>query len=92
MEEKAPIKDKPWVSVAAEEAHGRWQHLRECDKEVVRMLQKVTITKTVRVRLLEPNRNKEAALEATLEETFRDACIQFIRIQGFLSLRFLSLR
>ena len=44
------------------------------------MLQKVTITKTVRVRLLEPNRNKEAALEATLEETFRDACIQFIRI------------
>ena len=37
------------------------------------MLQKVTITKTVRVLLLEPNRNKEAALEATLEETFRDA-------------------
>jgi len=38
------------------------------------MLQKATVTKTVRVRLLGPNRNKEAALEATLE-----ACTQFIR-------------
>ncbi|MCD6422451.1 hypothetical protein J7L13_03850, partial [bacterium] len=42
------------------------------------MLQKATVTKTVRVRLLEPNRNKEAALEATLE-AFREACIQFIK-------------
>jgi len=43
------------------------------------MLQKATVTKTVKVRLLEPNRNKEAALEATLE-TFIEACTQFIRV------------
>ncbi len=43
------------------------------------MLQKATVTKTVKIRLLEPNRNKEAALEATLE-TFREACTQFIRV------------
>ena len=42
------------------------------------MLQKATVTKTVKVRLLEPNRNKEAALEATLE-AFRDACALFIK-------------
>jgi len=42
------------------------------------MLQKATVTKTVKVRLLEPNRNKEAALEATLE-AFRDACTLFVR-------------
>ena len=42
------------------------------------MLQKATVTKTVRVRLLEPNRNKEAALEATLD-AFREACLLFIR-------------
>ena len=43
------------------------------------MLQKVAVTKTVKVRLLEPNRNKEAALEATLE-AFGEACTQFIRV------------
>ena len=42
------------------------------------MLQKATVTKTVKVRLLEPNRNKEAALEATLE-AFIEACTLFIR-------------
>ena len=42
------------------------------------MLQEVTVTKTVKVRLLEPNRNKEAALEATLE-AFREACTLFVR-------------
>jgi len=42
------------------------------------MLQKATVTKTVKVRLLEPNRNKEAALEATLE-AFREACILFVK-------------
>jgi len=42
------------------------------------MLQKVAVTKTVKVRLLEPNRNKEAALEVTLE-SFGEACTQFIR-------------
>jgi len=42
------------------------------------MLQEVTVTKTVKVRLLEPNRNKEAALEATLE-TFIEACTLFVR-------------
>ncbi|MCU4139469.1 MAG: Transposase [Methanophagales archaeon] len=42
------------------------------------MLQKATVTKTVKVRLLEPNRNKEAALEATLD-AFRDACTLFVR-------------
>ena len=43
------------------------------------MLQKVAVTKIVKVRLLEPNKNKEAALDATLE-AFRDACLQFIRV------------
>jgi len=43
------------------------------------MLQKATVTKTVKIRLLEPNRNKEASLDATLE-AFRDACTQFIRV------------
>jgi len=42
------------------------------------MLQKATVTKTVKVRLLEPNRNKEAVLEATLE-AFIEACTLFIR-------------
>ena len=42
------------------------------------MLQKATVTKTVKVRLLEPNRNKEVALEATLE-AFIEACTLFIR-------------
>jgi len=42
------------------------------------MLQKATVTKTVKVRLLEPNKNKEAALEATLE-TFIEACTLFVR-------------
>jgi len=42
------------------------------------MLQKATVTKTVKVRLLEPNRNKEAALEATLE-AFREACTLFVK-------------
>ena len=43
------------------------------------MLQKVAVTKTVKVRMLEPNKNKEASLDATLE-AFRDACLQFIRV------------
>jgi len=41
------------------------------------MLQK-SRSQTVKVRLLEPNRNKETALDATLE-AFRDACTHFIR-------------
>ena len=36
------------------------------------------VTKTVKVRLLEPNRNKEIGLDSTLE-AFREACVMFVQ-------------
>ena len=73
---KDGYKDKQGVGFEAQEADGCRRHVRKSDLEAVRVLREVS--KTIKVRLLEPNKNKEVELALTLE-AFREACSIFVR-------------